>query len=83
MIASCLDILNGVQVGMNMWALSFMMGKYVNILKCLFQVAPYERPALSKGFLLPEGKDSPQGTNLWSGYFESWISIISILCNTG
>jgi len=32
--------------------------KYVNILKWLTQVAPYERPALSKGFLLPEGIDS-------------------------
>jgi len=32
-------------------------------------VAPYERPALSKGFLLPEGIDSPRD-KLLTGYFE-------------
>ena len=35
----------------------------------LSQVAPYERPALSKGFLLPEGIDSPRDM-LLTGYFE-------------
>lgn len=32
----------------------FMNEKITNLFKIL-QVAPYERPALSKGFLLPEG----------------------------
>jgi hypothetical protein len=34
------------------------------------QVAPYERPALSKGFLLPEGMNSftTQGTLSMSGW---------------
>lgn len=32
--------------------------KEINFMQHLFQVAPYERPALSKGFLLPEGMHS-------------------------
>lgn len=46
---------------------SFVVGDIL-IPKCIFQVAPYERPALSKGFLLPEGIDSSHGT-LSAGYF--------------
>lgn len=45
----------------------FRNGKYINVDKCLSQVAPYERPALSKGYLLPEGMNY-----FTTGYFE-WL----------
>jgi hypothetical protein len=51
----------------------FCNGKYINVDKCLSQVAPYERPALSKGYLLPEGMNHST-----TGYFEWLVDKITL-----